>query len=109
RGLDVAMNSNAGITDQAVGAMAWFMWINHPLTWVLGYFSLEGAIRLCGAGVADSMLGTLPLFVIDKAARFVFGGSQAPAEVSGMASSFIGAVSDKVLESSVPASADEVS
>lgn len=109
RGLDVAMNSNAGITDQAIGAMAWFMWINHPLTWILGYFSLEGAVRLCAAGVADSMLGTLPLFLVDKSVRFVTGGSHAPPEVSGMASSFIGAVSDKVLESSVPASADEIS
>jgi len=111
RGLEVALNGQAGggITDQAIGAMAWFMWANHPLTWTLGYFSVEGAVRLCGAAFADSLLGTLPLFIIDKTVRVFFGGSKTAQEVPGAASSFFGAISEKMLESSVPVSADEIS
>ena len=111
RGLEVALNSKAGsgITDQAIGAMAWFMWANHPLTWILGYFSVEGAVRLCGAAFSDSLLGTLPLFLVDKTVRVFFGGSKTTQEVPGAASSFFGAVGEKILQSSVPLGADEIS
>jgi hypothetical protein len=111
RGLEVALNGPAGsgITDQAIGAMAWFMWVNHPLTWVLGYFSVEGAVRMCGAAFSDSLLGILPLFLIDKAVAVLSGRSKTTQEVPGAASSFVNAVSEKILESSVPASVDEIS
>jgi hypothetical protein len=111
RGLEVALDGKAGsgITDQAIGAMAWFMWANHPLTWILGYFSVEGAVRLCGAAFSESLLGTLPLFLVDKAVRVFFGGSKTAQEVPGAASSFFGAVGEKILQSSVPVSADEIS
>jgi len=111
RGLEVAMSGKAGsgITDQAIGAMAWFMWANHPLTWLLGYFSVEGAVRMCGAAFADNLLGTLPLFLVDKTVRVFLGGSKTAQEVPGATSSFFGAISEKMLESSVPVSADEIS
>jgi len=111
RGLDVAMSGKAGpgITDHAIGAMALLMWANHPLTWALGYFSVEGAVRMCGAAFSDSLMGTLPLFLVDKTARVFLGGSKTDQDAPGVASSFIGAVSEKILESSVPLSADEVS
>jgi hypothetical protein len=110
RGLEVAMNSKAGegITDHAIGGMAWLMWVNHPLTWLFGYFCMEGAVRMCGATFSDNLLGTLPLAVVDKVARYVLYGSKTAEEVPGAAASFFGAVSEKVLESSVPVSADEV-
>lgn len=110
RGLDVAMNSKAGsgITDHAIGGMAWFMWVNHPLTWLFGYFCIEGAVRMCGAAFSDSLLGTLPLAVVDKVVHYVLYGSKTAEEAPGAAASFFGAVSEKVLESSVPVSADEV-
>lgn len=110
RGLAAAMDSSGvnGISDQAVGGMAWFMWINQPLTWILGYFCVEGAVRMCGAAFSDALLGTLPLYLIDKTARLFFGGSKTAREVPGAASSFIGAVSERLLESSVPVSVDEI-
>ena len=111
RGLEVAMSGKAGpgITDHAIGAMAWFMWANHPLTWLFGYLFMEGAVRLCGAAFSESLLGTLPLFLVDKAARLFIGRSKRAEEVPGAASSFFGAVSEKLLESSVPVTADEIS
>ena len=111
RGLEVALNGPAGsgITDHAIGAMAWFMWVNHPLTWVLGYFSVEGAVRMCGAAFSDSLLGILPLFLVDKAVAVLSGRSKTTQETPGVASSFVNAVSEKIFESSVPASVDEIS
>ena len=111
RGLEVAMSGKAGpgITEQAIGAMAWFMWANHPLTWLFGYLCVEGAVRLCGAAFAESLLGTLPLFLADKVVRVFWSGSKTAEEVPGVASSFLGAVSEKLLESSVPDGADEIS
>jgi hypothetical protein len=111
RGLEVALNGSAGsgVTDQAIGAMAWFMWVNHPLTWVLGYFSVEGAVRMCGAAFSHSLLGILPLFLVDKTVAVLSGRSKTAQEVPGAASSFVNAVSEKMLESSVPVSADEIS
>ena len=111
RGLAVALNGSAGtgITDQAIGGMAWFMWVNHPLTWVIGYFSVEGAVRMCGAAFSDSLLGTLPLFLVDKTVRVFFGGSKTEQDAPKVASSFVMAIGDKMLESSVPLSADQIS
>ena len=111
RGLEVAMSGKAGpgITDHAIGLMAWFMWANHPLTWLLGYLFVDGAVRLCGAAFSESLLGTLPLFLVDKAVRVFFGGSKTAEEAPGAASSFFGAVSEKLLESSVPVTVDEIS
>lgn len=108
--MEVAVNGGAGtgITDQAIGGMAWFMWVNHPLTWVIGYFSVEGAVRMCGAAFSDSLLGTLPLFLVDKTVR-VFFGSKKKQDAPGVASSFVSAMGDKMLESSVPLSADQIS
>jgi hypothetical protein len=110
RGLEVAINGRApGVTDLAIGGIAWFLWLNHPLTWVIGYFSVEGAVRMCAAAFSGSILGTLPLFLVDKAVRVFFGGSKTVQEAPGVASSFFGAVGEKILESSVPVSADEIS
>ena len=111
RGLEVALSGKAGngITDHAIGAMALLMWVNHPLTWLLGYFSVEGAVRMCGAAFSDNLLGTLPLFLLDKAVGVFLGRSKSAQEAPGVASSFVGAISEKMLESSVPKSADEIS
>jgi hypothetical protein len=111
RGLEVALSGKAGngITDHAIGAMALLMWVNHPLTWLLGYFGVEGAVRMCGAAFSDNLLGTLPLFLLDKAVGVFLGRSKTAQEVPGVASSFVGAISAKMLESSVPKNADEIS
>lgn len=110
RGWDVALQHPGGpeITDHAVGAAALLIWANHPVTWLLGYVCIEGAVRFCGAAFSDSILGTLPLFLVDKIVGIFLPGSEADAEGPGVASSFFGAVSEKLLESTQPASADEL-
>jgi len=113
RGAEVAINGGVGsdITDHAIGAAALLLWTNHPLTWILGYLCVEGAVRLCGAVFADSMLGTLPLFLLDKVVVTVFrlekreagNGMDAPA------GSFAGAVREKMLTATLPKVPDEIS
>ena len=110
RGLDVALRGEAGpgITDQAIGGMAWFMWANHPLTWALGYFAVEGAIRFCGAAFGESYLGTLPLFFVDKVFAWIWAVPPEDPDRPAVAASFVNAVSEKLLESTQPAGADEI-
>jgi hypothetical protein len=69
RGVDLALNGKlgGGVTDQQIAGAAYTVFLFHPLTWVLVYFAIEGAVRLCGAAFAENVLGTLPLGLIDRA------------------------------------------
>jgi len=113
RGLEVAMNGGvgSGISDHAVGAAALLLWANHPLTWILGYFSVEGATRLCSAVFADSILGTLPLFLLDKAIVTIFRlEKKRPGhELDAPPGSFAGAIREKMLTATLPMVSDELS
>jgi len=68
RGVDLALNGKlgSGVTDQQIAGAAYTVFLFHPLTWVLAYFCIEGAVRLCGAAFAENVLGTLPLGLIDR-------------------------------------------
>ena len=110
RGLEAALNGEAGpgVTDHVIGGMALFMWANHPLTWVLAYFSVEGAVRFCGAAFGESYLGTLPLYFVGKIFAWIMGVPPEDPDRPAMAASFVSAVSDKLLESTQPAGTDEI-
>ena len=78
RGVDVALNgalsgkSGPELRPQDIGGVALIVWASHPLTWLIGYFGLEGALRL-GAAFTGTGLGTLPFFLVDRIFLFVFG------------------------------------
>jgi hypothetical protein len=69
RAVDAALNGKlgSGVTDQTIGAVALFLWVIHPLTFLLAYLSVEGAIRVWASVFSNTILGTLPLFLGDKA------------------------------------------
>lgn len=46
----------------------------HPLTWMLCYFGLEGAVRMLSGLVTDEAPGILPLVLADRAVRFARHG-----------------------------------
>lgn len=87
-GVDFALNgamtgkSGPEIRPQDIGAAALIVWVSHPLTWLLGYFGLEGALRL-GAALTGSGLGTLPFFVLDKTLFRPFGRAADPLRETG--------------------------
>lgn len=65
--LDSALRGGpeSAVPSQVIGFAALVLWVLHPLTWILGYFVTEGAIRVLGAAFTGHVLGTLPLFLTD--------------------------------------------
>jgi hypothetical protein len=68
RGMDSALAGKLGanVTDQQVGAMAFSLWISHPITWLLGYCVVEGPFRFLAATFTGEPAGSLPLVLLDK-------------------------------------------
>jgi len=62
---DTTTTADANVTDQAIGSVALVIWATHPLTLLLAYAGIEGAIRLCAAAFSDNILGIFPLFLLD--------------------------------------------
>jgi hypothetical protein len=77
-GVQVALNgalsgkSGPELRPQDIGGVALVVWVSHPLTWLIGYFGLEGTLRV-GAALTGSGLGTIPFFLIDKTFSLLFG------------------------------------
>ena len=84
----------------------------HPLTWVIVGFSLEGIVRVCAAAFTGEILGTLPLFIVDKSlALFMRRGSVAKDSGDSLrasGTSFFSALRREYLTSSLPLVADEL-
>jgi hypothetical protein len=115
RGLDAALAGKAGpsVNEQEIGLMAIFLFATHPLTWLIAYFAVEGSVRLAAAAFAESHLGILPLFVLDKVFLKITGQSgPSAAEAGGSAegnfSSYVGALREKVRVSRAAGVADEL-
>jgi hypothetical protein len=115
RGVDSALagKMGPGVNDQAIGFTAYVIWATHPLTWCLGYFSFEGTVRLCGAAFGDTILGTLPLFLLDKIFTKLFLPAAPNTSDSQFSernlSSLIGAIWERILAARTPEVADELS
>jgi hypothetical protein len=76
------------------------IWATHPLTWLIAYAGLEGAVRLVSAAFAENNMGILPLFAVDKVIRLVTGRGRrdAAATLKGAqanVSSYFGAIREK--------------
>jgi hypothetical protein len=101
RGVDLALSGKlgGGITDQQIAGAAYTVFLFHPLTWVLVYFSIEGAVRLCGAAFAENVLGTLPLGLIDRMLSLatIRTGAKPGLAVERNAQSFSGAVRERTM------------
>jgi hypothetical protein len=52
--------------EHQVQGAALMMFYMNPLTWILFYFFFEGAVRMCGAAFAENVLGTMPLYVLER-------------------------------------------
>jgi hypothetical protein len=78
RGVETALNgaltgkSGPELRPQDIGGVALVVWASHPLTWLIAYFGLEGALRL-GAALTGTGCGTFPFFLLDKMFLLLFG------------------------------------
>lgn len=55
-----------GLTEHQVAGSALTIFYLNFLTWILFYFFFEGTVRLCGAAFTENVLGTLPLFLLER-------------------------------------------
>jgi len=115
QGLDAALagKTDSRVTDQQVGFMAFTIFATHPLTWLIAYAGMEGSVLLLGAAFSENNLGTLPLFVLDKAFLKITGRSepsvaQAAGYAQGNLSSYVRAIREKVHSSRTPILPDEL-
>lgn len=114
RGVEAATTGKIGpVTDQAIASVALSLWATHPLTWVLAYFILEGAVRFCGAAFGENILGTFPLFLLDKILFAPFRRRPAKdrfaANAPGNVSSFYGAIRERLMASHLSEVPDQLS
>jgi hypothetical protein len=62
--LDSALQNGppaAAVPGPLIGLAGLALWLLHPLTWLLGYFAIEGVVRLLAAVATEQIFGTLPL------------------------------------------------
>ncbi|MGC1268609.1 MAG: hypothetical protein WA853_20195 [Candidatus Acidiferrum sp.] len=91
-----------GTTDHHIATAALLIWATHPLTWGIAFVGIEGTARACAA-LTDTILGTFPLFLLDKIISLIFGSggtkAAAPAQFSqSHVTSYVGAIRDRVAE-----------
>jgi hypothetical protein len=119
RGVDVALNgalsgkSGPEMRPQDIGAVALIVWASHPLTWLLAYAGIEGALRV-GAALTGVGLGTLPFFLVDQVFVLLFGRRQSELmEEAGSSannlSSVGGAIRERIASARLSSSSDELS
>ena len=115
RGLDAALagKMDPRVTDHDITIMSLFIFATSPLTWAILYVGLEGSVRLLGAAFAESNLGILPLFLLDKILLKITGQSGSSAAREGgytesNLSSYVGAIRERVHASRAASVPDEL-
>lgn len=116
RALDAALAGKVptGVTDHDIGFTALVIWATYPLTWLIAYAGLEGAVRFVGAAFSDNKMGILPLYLLDKTLAVITGrGGPDSARDAGYAqghvSSYVGAIREKARGSFLAQVPDELS
>lgn len=107
-----AIQNGAEINPNAIGFAGLAVMFLHPLTWLIAYFGFEGIVRLCAA-FTDTTLGTLPLFLADKAyLQFLRGGNPLSAGKDNFSQSHLAsgfrAVRERALMAALPLVPDEL-
>jgi hypothetical protein len=105
-----AIQKGASIPPHAVGFAAFALMFLHPLTWLIAWCALEGAVRFLGAAFTGSVLGILPLFLLDKVwTRFTSSPrAERPADAQNNWSSFFSSIRQRAAFVRNPALPDEV-
>lgn len=110
RALDAALAGKIVVTDHDIGISGLILWATHPLTWALGYCALEGAVRLCAAAFSDTVLGTLPLFLLHKTLAMLSDNPVPKPQATGAPSvSLVGAIQERIWAGVLPAVPDKLS
>ncbi len=60
---------NVHPNEMMMGLLGYVFVALNPVTWIICWFWFEGVIRALGAAFTDEVVGTLPLWIIDKSYR----------------------------------------
>jgi hypothetical protein len=55
------------VTDHQIAGAALIVFATHPTTWMLAYVFGEGAVRLFAAAFTEEVLGSFPLYLLERA------------------------------------------
>jgi hypothetical protein len=92
------------VDEHQASAGALIVFALNPLTWLLFYFFLEGAVRLCSAAFTEMPYGTLPLYLLDRAVLLVTNRNPPSPQLSAPSDgqSFLGSIRERFLLSQLP-------
>lgn len=110
-GVDSALTGKLGpgVTDQEIGGVSFVVMATHPVTWLLAFFVVEGAVRLCAAAFAESPVASLPLAMVGWAAQLFLAKEERAGEaLKRNAQSFGAAMKERMLESRAKDVVDEL-
>jgi hypothetical protein len=95
------------VTRHQIAGTALAVFFTHPVTWILAYAFLEGAVRLVGAAFTEDARGVLPLYVLERAVFL----ARHPGQARSLAQEFrrqLAAVVESVRERAMVARLEEV-
>jgi hypothetical protein len=98
------------VDEHQASAGALILFALNPLTWLLFYFFLEGAVRLCSAAFTGIPYGTLPLYLLDRAVLLVTNRNSPSSQASAPSNvqSFVESIRERLLLSQLTALPDEL-
>jgi hypothetical protein len=114
KSLDAQINAHPGtaIPVGTEGFVGLLLVAAHPFTWVIVAISLEGIARVCAAASTGEILGTLPLFIVDRILTLFMDGKSGAKDsgdsLRASGSSFFSALRQEYLTSRLSLVADEL-
>jgi len=113
--LDSALRNGPerAIPGQAIGFSALVLWVIHPLTWLIGFFVIEGLVRLLAAAFTEQTFGTLPLAFADwcygkATGRPTEGDALHTPSGQEQLQSIVSTVKEKIIAARLPEIADQL-
>jgi len=76
--LESALRAHPNIhpNEMMMGLLGYVFVALNPVTWIICWFCFEGVVRALGAAFTEEIVGTLPLWIIDKSHRALRQRSQ---------------------------------
>ncbi len=76
--LESALRAHPNVhpNEMMMGLLGYVFVALNPVTWIICWFGFEGVIRALGAAFTEEIVGTLPLWIIDKSHRALRQRSQ---------------------------------
>ena len=98
------------VEENAVRGAALTLWAMSPLTWILFFFFVEGAVRMCAAAFTEREYGSFPLWVVGRILSGIWAppGSRTGSHMREHAKSIAGSVRERVMVAGLKDMDDEL-